>query len=295
MHAALGATHEVPFDWPANSFYDTNSLFSALPVGAQGTFFAYPDSAFPLAVFFDHEETDIPFQPGDSAAFWSAANFMEAAVGRDLFRPSEKRLHPQVTIPLGTSTQTVRPFTIAVVADTSLGAIGADGAAGRPINCLSSPVTWATCETAMDYTNAELYVNGVPSLGRSFVADRRIVQHELGHILGLGHSCSWNTMMATIVRPEWTRVAENCRTFFQDGPWTGASVFADSITPRDAAHVAVYLAVAAKARQLDVRHTLFAAALGERLLMLGLPPEPFYWFRPYNPGQPRARPTRREV
>jgi hypothetical protein len=260
LNAALGAGIALP---PGGApWYDRNwFLDRAAPLGAGPTLEAFPDDAFPLPVYFDRDRSKMRITADDSAAFWQALDALGAAVGAPLFRPAEKRLLPERTIVTGAGTITARPHSVAVVVDSVL------------VEGLASSVWTTACVGAspcavLDRVDGTLFFSGRTRR----VRERALVQHEAGHVLGLGHTCYWTSVMyAQLDQATWTSVAPSCARFWQDGVWPAGFIDrADAVTARDAAYLALYLRAAAAVRRLGPVHGLYAAFLGERRVLLGL-------------------------
>jgi hypothetical protein len=125
------------------------------------------------------------------------------------------------------------------------------------------------CAGVLDRVEGTLFFEGRTRR----IRQRDLVQHEAGHVLGLGHTCYWNSVMyGQLTDAAWTTVAPSCARYYEDGAWPGGYIVqAPSMTARDAAYLALYLRTAAAVRRLGAAHSLYAALLGERRVLLGVP------------------------
>lgn len=207
----LRAAFEPPADDDPGSFY-------AWQIAAQPGRRDRPQSwgreSFPLAVAFDHETTREPIAGRDSVAFWRTVEEMEQRFGQDLFRPGALA---EVTGPGGRG--------IRLWVDSTMGR-WAEGWGGVRIDA-EGRIVQGTVELRQR------------PAGRTAV----VVQHELMHALGFGHTCSWPSLMTV----------PSCYRYRTEE----ASVF-------DVAHVQVSLAVRAAQAEHDADHGLAAAWLGQQ-------------------------------
>ena len=119
-------------------------------------------SAFPLAVVIRHD-VGARVTSADSTAFWSAARDVEAAIGTPLFRPTMDTTMHDLVYPVDVEIQP---------------RINASGV---------TFVTWDRDGTVYESTvrfrsSVEMRTNGV-------------VEHELLHVLGFGHTAAWTSAM----------------------------------------------------------------------------------------------------
>ena len=137
-------------------------------VGFQG----WPASRFPLRVAFERGGSEPMGAAPDSAAFWRAAAGVESAVGRDLFR----------AVPYVQTLSSFRnedPVDVVLVrVDRSLGTAGLTTMVG-------TRGTIAYAGVALQRASAALAPGGL-----------ELVSHELMHVLGLGHTCAWRSVLA---------------------------------------------------------------------------------------------------
>lgn len=135
----------------------------------------WPEAAFPLRVAFDREFSVGATTARDSAAFWRAADEMEHAFGRDLFRPAR--------------------FTDAVPEGEEF-----------PNDAIFVQVDPALHTSGLGISSAygnEIVYGEVRVKGWALVHDPdgvHLVSHELLHAMGFGHTCSWRSAMAVEAR-----------------------------------------------------------------------------------------------
>jgi hypothetical protein len=191
------------------------------PVIYQG----WPSSRFPLRMAFERAVSQPAGAAPDSAAFWRAAARVESSLGRDLFRP----------VPFG---QTLPRWpeddpsdVVLVHVDRSIPMAGLTTMVGKRGN-----VEYAAL--ALQRASAALAPGG-PEL----------VAHELMHVLGVGHTCAWWSVMADVARCPGQR--------------------ADAPTPEDVAYTQLLYRVRDLQRDGSVRWGLDAALEGERMLSAG--------------------------
>ena len=131
---------------------------------------------FPLRVAFERGASVPLGAAPDSAAFWRAAAGVEAALGMDLFRP----VTFAQTLP---RTMEDDPDDVVLVRiDRTLTTGGLTTMVGSRGN-----VQYAGL--ALQRASAVLERDGLD-----------LVQHELMHVLGLGHTCAWRSVLADVTR-----------------------------------------------------------------------------------------------
>jgi hypothetical protein len=187
----------------------------------------WPESVYPLRVAFDREAPGGRISARDSVDFWRAAEAMEAVFGADLFRPASYREALW-------SQEDAAEDVVLVQVDHSIRAsgIGITSAYGNEIVYGEVRVKWASLIGADD--------------------GEHLVAHELMHSLGLGHTCSWQSVVA------------DSRCGAQRSPVP---------TPHDVAYAQLVRRVRQLQRVHGARWALWAARSGERTYILGLPPE----------------------
>ena len=160
----------------------------------------------------------------DEERYWRRIDELEEAVGLDLFERADNLGEAQVQIFLKTG------FCGGATACTGLGS-------GDP---------YLSGHAQVFHTSAEQFRDG-----------RRIVAHELIHVLGMGHTCSWVSLMSLS--------DQECK----------ALVFAERPTAGDLA----YLLLALHVNTLQARHDMpafgagvFGAWNGQRVVLLGQDP-----------------------
>ncbi|HEX5727128.1 MAG TPA: hypothetical protein VFX98_16745, partial [Longimicrobiaceae bacterium] len=140
----------------------------SVPPEARGVL-GWAEEAFPLRIAFDRAGSGGPVSARDSAAFWQVVEALEEDFGRDLFRPG--RLYD------------LRPGEdprdlVLVWIDPSLGARGMS--------------TQATFQGHI--TTGAVWLRRA-SLIRA-PDGPALVQHELMHVLGMGHTCAWRSVLS---------------------------------------------------------------------------------------------------
>lgn len=187
----------------------------------------WPEETFPLRVAFDREDSGGPITRGDSVSFWRAVGEIEEVFGSDLFRPVPFR----ETVPR----EDYYPDDVILVqADPSLrySGLGISSSFGNEI---------VYGEVRLKRASLDAFDDGA-----------HLVAHEMMHALGLGHTCSWRTVLA-------------------DARCPGMRVSAPS--PEDVAHSVLARRVRELQRAHGARWGLRAGLAGEREVVLGLPAE----------------------
>jgi hypothetical protein len=120
--------------------------------------------SFPLPLILRRDEGP-RISTADSAAFWDAARDLEAAIGTPLFRPT------------GDTAMVGRIFPVDVFVDRRISGAG---------------ITFVTWDR-----DGQIFEASIRFRGTSFLRDREIVQHELMHALGFGHTSAWPSTLST--------------------------------------------------------------------------------------------------
>ncbi|MDB4951972.1 MAG: hypothetical protein JWM27_4621 [Gemmatimonadetes bacterium] len=180
----------------------------------RGRVLSWPAQRFPLRVAFDRDRQGGPqLTARDSAAFWRAARAMEDAVGAELFRPSS-------------------------YAD----ALPREGAADDVVLVRADPALREAGLTTVISGAAGITYGAVRVQRASVLSEEaggRLVAHELLHAIGIGHTCSWRSVMSE---------ADACPGLRADAP-----------TPEDVAYVQMLLRVLALQRDPALRWGIEAA------------------------------------
>lgn len=187
---------------------------------------SWPDSALPIPVVFVRDSAGLRISAADSSGFWAALAEMERDYGRKFFVPARyDELSPG---------DTARRSVITVRIDPGLAAMGWGGP-GR-------------IRSRSHYYEGNARFRSPSGLRNSF-----LVVHEMMHVLGFGHTCSWISILAAACSDQRLRAMR--------------------LGPHDVAHMQVYRRVHALEGQHRTRFGLLEALNGQRVLMLGLPPE----------------------
>lgn len=151
------------------------SAFLKRTDGAGGGVRTWPETRFPLRVVFDRELSPVPITARDSISFWRAVDELERDFGADLLRPA----HFAESLSVGDSTPSDLIF-VQIDPTLRVAGLGVAGAYGDDIV----------------YGEVRVRTSGL----LSGPGGAGIVAHELMHALGLGHTCSWRSLMATEAR-----------------------------------------------------------------------------------------------
>jgi hypothetical protein len=207
----------------SRSLADPSSFYWKTPNGNGGSTYrtaTFPPAALPVPVAFDRVTATDPITAADSASFWASVNDLESALCADVFRPAGM-------------TAVSRSRGVAVTIDRDLDAV----ARGGP-------------NTGLDRGSTALVGGSVVCRSAACLASRQVVQHELMHVLGFGHSCAWPSVMRAGCVGE-----------------TRASAL-------DVAYLQVYYAARALQLSAGAQHSLGAAHQGQRVIVRRLPIEP---------------------
>jgi hypothetical protein len=135
----------------------------------------WPAERFPLRVAFDREWSGEAVTARDSAMFWREADDLEAALGADLFRPV--------------------PY-----AETAL---REDGGPNDVILVWIDPEMGGIRGLGSSVSEGHEIGYGDLRLSRGALRDpdsAGLVEHELMHTLGFGHTCAWTSVLADVRR-----------------------------------------------------------------------------------------------
>jgi hypothetical protein len=155
----------------ASGFFRRASPHSGARSGAVP---AWRPGSFPLRVAFDHEYTSEAITRRDSAAFWSDVGELERVLGMNIFRPARFA----DTAPVDEGPDDV----VLVWVERGMHAAGLGSVAYRGGD--------------IDYGAVRIHA------ARSFTdpAAPGLVAHEMVHTLGVGHTCTWYSVMADATR-----------------------------------------------------------------------------------------------
>ncbi|HEX6908855.1 MAG TPA: carboxypeptidase-like regulatory domain-containing protein [Longimicrobium sp.] len=185
-------------------------------------------SRFPLRVAFERGGSVPVGAAPDSAAFWRAAAGVEEALGQDLFRP----VPFAATLPRDVEDD---PDDVVLVRiDRTLSTGGLTTMVGSRGNVEYAGLALQRASAVLEQWGLEL------------------VQHELMHVLGLGHTCAWRSVLADVTRCPRMR--------------------APSPTPQDVAYTQLLYRVRELQRGGTLRWGLDAATDAERLPSRGAVP-----------------------
>lgn len=221
VEAFRQTTHETE----PRSFYRRRRARAGSAGAPRSITVSWPDSALPIPVVFARDSAGPGISAADSSGFWAGLAGMEQDYGSKLFVPARYAdLFPG---------DTARGSVITIRVDPGLAPMG-EGGAG-PIR-------------GRDY-----YQGRARFRSPSDLRNRFLVTHEMTHVLGFSHTCSWASILATDCPDRRLRAMR--------------------LGPHDVAHIQVYRRVHALEGQHRTRFGLLEALNGQRVLMLGLPPE----------------------
>jgi hypothetical protein len=198
----------------ASGFYGRAGARSGARAGAVP---AWRPGSFPLRVAFDHEYTTETITRRDSAAFWRDVGELERDLGMHLFRPARFA----DTAPVDEGPDDV----VLVWVESGMRAAGLG---------------------SVTYTGSNINYGAVRiHAARSFTepAAPGLVAHEMVHTLGVGHTCTWHSVMADVTRCPRQR--------------------ASAPTAEDVAYVQLHLAMGSLQRAHRARWGFDAALRGE--------------------------------
>lgn len=200
-----------------------SSFWVRMP-GTRGpsSFQGWPASRFPLRLAFERTAGEPAGSAPDSTAFWHAAGRVQATVGRALFRPARY-------------TQTLPSFADQEPDDVVL--VRIDRALATP-----GRTTMVGTRGNVEYAAVALRQAGAARAAEG----QELVSHELMHVLGLGHTCSWRSVLAD---------TGHCPSLRAPAP-----------TPEDVAYTQLLYRVRTLQADGSLRWGLDAAEEGERML-----------------------------
>jgi hypothetical protein len=130
----------------------------------------WPEDAYPIPMAFFRRAGATEITADDSAAFWANVAVLEAEFGRDLFRPVD------------------------------VSALGAVTPAGLPErgNAVSLDPAAAPALAGAWVQNGRLVFARTRASTNQWLRQRYVMNHELIHVLGFGHTCSWESLMCGV-------------------------------------------------------------------------------------------------
>ena len=214
-----------------------------------GEFRAWPQDAFPISVALDRPGSDQDITSSDSVAFWRHIEVMEAALGWDAFAPThidELRIRDDGRTPADAIVVQLD----ASVATRGVGEINPSDV--QTYGLTTDATLWSgTNVRNVSAVSADITYGIIRLEKQELFNDRQLVIHELMHVLGAGHGCSWAS------------VQTYCASLQSDVP-----------TPPDVAHLAVMMEMRALEVEHGTRWGILASVFGHRVVTLGLTPVP---------------------
>lgn len=196
------------------------------------------EAPFPLPVRLDRSGSDRPIEAADSLAWWKGVDHLEEVVGRDLFRPAGASVvGPAVSVRVDrtlSKSGVGTPFTHQPGERRMQDVEGWHGNVA-PVASL----------TTLRVDSARVTLQRPGLLANAFLAG-----HELIHVLGIGHGCSWPSIMV--------ECAGSNHQPRKDEP-----------TAQDVAYLELLWAILAHRRDDDAwtETSVLAALAGERVLL----------------------------
>ena len=233
------------FPFSQNGFLQTvtdNSEWAA-------EFRGWPPNAFPIPVALDRLGSDGDISAADSIAFWGHVEVMEAALGWDAFAPAPLE---DVRI-LGGARRPADAIIVQLDSSVAVRGVGVINRADvRTYGLSADATTWSgTNVRNISVVSADITYGIIRLETSGLFSDRQLVIHELMHVLGAGHGCSWAS------------VQTYCASLLSDVP-----------TAPDVAHLAVMMEMRALELEHDSRWGILASVFGHRVVTLGLTPVP---------------------
>lgn len=199
---------------------------TALPApSSQSVIEGWPEEVFPIRIAFDREYSVGAITEPDSVAFWRVAEKMEEDLGSRLFRPAR---HLETLPHEGVAPPDV--VLVWIMPNIRLAGLSTRGGFDGDILFAAVRLQRAALITSPQG----------PTL----------ITHELMHVLGFGHTCSWRSVLA-----------EHSHCALQRSL---------TLTPEDVAYAQLVRQVRALQREHGARWGIGAALAGERKLLLRL-------------------------
>ena len=130
----------------------------------------WPEDAFPIPTAFFRRPGSPEITAEDSAVFWTNVASLEAEFGRDLFRP---------------------------VDISALGVVSPEGLPERG-NAVSIDPAAAPALAGAWVEQGRLTLARTRASSLVWLRERYVMNHELVHVLGFGHTCSWESLMCGV-------------------------------------------------------------------------------------------------
>jgi hypothetical protein len=127
----------------------------------------WPEDVYPIPLAFFRRAGSPNITAEDSTIFWSNVAFLESEFGRDLFRPVDV---------------------------SALGAVTPEGRPERG-NAVSVDPAAAPALAGAVPLAGKLVSARTRAASTTWLRQRYVMNHELIHVLGFGHTCSWQSLM----------------------------------------------------------------------------------------------------
>lgn len=195
---------------------DGNSSFYNRYVYPVRGFFVGDYVSYPVPAAFCRSQFNYPITAKDSAQFWVWITDLHQKFGRQLLRPANEQE-----------------------------VCGLNGAPRKGISVVID-TTWTVSgggvdnQVSRDYVSGRIIINSI----NVFHIDNFVIQHEMIHALGFGHTCSWSSIMYT-----------NCKST-PDNPTAGQI----TISREDVAYALYMMAVVDEMRKLNTFYSVLNQA-----------------------------------